>query len=51
MKRLRNKIEDLKTGADFQFILLKQAKRDLEEMRTRNPIADEIKLIKQRHSN
>ena len=63
MKRLENKIErlsnkstllnqeveSLKTGADFQNKWFEEAKKDLEEMRAKDPIEEDIKLIEQKH--
>ena len=59
MERLENKIERLsnentlleqvaerlKAGADFQNKWSEEPKRDLEEMSTRDPIEEDIKLI------
>ena len=63
MKRLENKIErlsnentllnqeveSLKTSADFQNKWFEEAKKDLEEMRAKDPIEEDIKLIEQKH--
>ena len=63
MERLENKIErlsnentllkqeakSLKAGADFQNKWFKEAKRDLEDMRARNPKEEDIKLIEQKY--
>ena len=63
MKRLENKIErlsnkstllnqeveSLKTGADFQNKWFEEAKKDLEEMRAKDPIEEDIKLIEHKH--
>ena len=46
---LKQKVECLKTGADFQNNWFEEAKRDLEEMRARDPIEKDIKLIEQKH--
>ena len=45
---LKQEVESLKTGADFQNKWFEEAKRDLEEMRAKDPIED-IKLIEQKH--
>ena len=45
---LKQEVESLKTGADFQNKWFEEAKRNLEEMRAKNPIED-IKLIIQKH--
>ena len=37
------------TGADFQNKWFEEAKRDLEEMRAKDPIEEDIKLIEQKH--
>ena len=42
---LKQEVESLKTGADFQNKWFEETKRDLEEMRARNPIEEDIKLI------
>ena len=39
----------MKTGADFQNKWFEETKKDLEEMRARNPIEEDIKLIEQKH--
>ena len=58
MERLENKtknalleqeIESLKTSADFPSIWFEEAKRELEEMRAKDPIEEDIKLIDQKH--
>ena len=36
-------------GADFQNNWFEEAKRDLEEIRARDPIEKDIKLIEQKH--
>ena len=63
MERLKNKIErlsnektllkqedeSLKASADFQNKWSEEAKRDLEEMRAKDFIEEDIKLIEQKH--
>ena len=58
MERLENKtkntlleqeIESLKTSADFPSKWFEEAKRELEEMRAKDPIEEDIKLIDQKH--
>ena len=63
MERLQNKIErlnnentllkqevkSLKASLDFQNKWFEEAKRDLEEMRAKDPTEEDIKLIKQKH--
>ena len=46
---LKQEVECLKTGADFQNNWFEEAKRDLEEIRARDPIEKDIKLIEQKH--
>ena len=46
---LKQEIESLKAGADFQNKWFEEAKRDLEEMRAKDPIEEDIKLIEQKH--
>ena len=46
---LKQEVESLKTGADFQNKWFEETKRDLEEMRARDPIEEDIKLIEQKH--
>ena len=46
---LKQKVECLKTDADFQNKWFEEAKRDLEKMRSRRPIEEDIKLIEQKH--
>ena len=46
---LKQEVESLKTGADFQNKWFEDEKRDLEEMRERNPLEEDIKLIEQKH--
>ena len=48
-KMLKQKAECLKRGADFQNKWFKEVKRDLEEMRARGVIEEDIKLIEQKH--
>ena len=46
---LKQEVESLKTGADFQNKWFEERKRDLEEMRAKNPIEEDVKLIEQKH--
>ena len=46
---LKQEVESLKAIADFQSKWFEEAKRDLEEMRVKDPIEEDIKLIEQRH--
>ena len=46
---LEQKIESLKTSADFPSKWFEEAKRELEEMRAKDPIEEDIKLIDQKH--
>ena len=46
---LKQEVESLKASADFQSKWFEEAKRDLEEMRVKDPIEEDIKLIEQRH--
>ena len=46
---LKQEVESLKTGAYFQKKWFEEAKRDLEEMRAKDPIEEDIKLIEQKH--
>ena len=46
---LKQEVENLKPGADFQNEWFEEAKRDLEEMRAKDPTEEDIKLIKQKH--
>ena len=46
---LKQEVESLMTGADFQNKWFEEAKRDLEGMRARDPIEEDIKLIEQKH--
>ena len=46
---LTQEVESLKTGADFQNKWLEEAKRDLKDMRAKDPIEEDIKLIEQKH--
>ena len=46
---LKQEAESLKAGADFQNKWFNEAKRDLVEMRARNPEEEDIKLIEQKH--
>ena len=46
---LKQEVESLKASADFQNKWFEEAKRDLEEMRAKDPIEEDIKLIEQKH--
>ena len=46
---LKQEVESLKASADFQSKWFEEAKRDLKEMRVKDPIEEDIKLIEQRH--
>ena len=46
---LKQEVESLKTGAYFQKKWFEEAKRDLEEMRAKDPIEEDIKLIEHKH--
>ena len=46
---LQQEIESLKTGAYFQNNWFEEAKRDLKEMKAKDPIEEDIKLIVQKH--
>ena len=46
---LKQEVESLKAIADFQNKWFEEAKRDLEEMRAKDPIEEDIKLIEQKH--
>ena len=46
---LKQEVENLKPGADFQNEWFEEAKRDLEEMRAKDPTEEDIKLIEQKH--
>ena len=46
---LKQEVESLKAGADFENKWFEEAKRDLEEMRAKNPIEEGIKLTEQKH--
>ena len=46
---LKQEVESLKASADFQNKWFEEAKRDLEEMRAKDPIEVDIKLIEQIH--
>ena len=46
---LKQEVESLKASADFQSKWFEEAKRDLEEMRARDLIEEDIKLIEQKH--
>ena len=42
---LKQEVESLETGTDFQNKWFEEAKRDLEEMRAKVPTEEDIKLI------
>ena len=46
---LKQEAESLKASADFQNKWFEEAKRDLEEIRAKDPIEEDIKLIEQKH--
>ena len=46
---LKQEVNSLKTGADFQNKWFEEAKRDLEVMRAKDPIEEDIKQIEQKH--
>ena len=46
---LKQEVKSLKTGADFQNKWFEERKGDLEEMRARDPIEEDIKLIEQKN--
>ena len=46
---LKQEVESLTTGADFQNKWFEEAKKDLEEMRAKDPIEEDIKLIERKH--
>ena len=46
---LKQEVKSLKASADFQNKWFEEAKRDLEEMRAKDPIEEDIKLIEQKH--
>ena len=46
---LKQEVESLKTVADFKDKWSEETKRDLEEMRARDPIEEDIKLIEKKH--
>ena len=46
---LKQEVKSLKAVADFQNKWFEEAKRDLEEMRAKNPIEEGIKLTEQKH--
>ena len=46
---LKQEVEGLKTGADFQNKWFEEAKADSEEMRAKDPIEEDIKLIEQKN--
>lgn len=45
---LKQYVERLKTGPDFQNKRFEEEKRDLDQMRARNPLEENIKLIEQK---
>ena len=46
---LKQEVESLRASADFQKKWFEEAKKDLEEMRAKVPIEEDIKLIEQKH--
>ena len=46
---LKQEVESLKTSADFQNKWFEERKRDLEDMRARDPIEEDIELIEQKY--
>ena len=46
---LKQEIENLEIGADFQYKWFEEVTRKLEEMRARDPIEEDIKQIVQKH--
>ena len=46
---LKQEVASLQASADFQNKWFEEAKRDLEEMRAKDPIEEGIKLIEQKH--
>ena len=46
---LKQEVESLKTGTDFENKWFEEAKRDLEEMRAQDPSEEDIKLLGQKH--
>ena len=46
---LKQEVESLRTGADFQNKWFEEEKRDLVEMRATDPIEEDIKLKEQKH--
>ena len=46
---LKQEVASLQASADFQNKWFEEAKRDLEEMRAKDPIEEDIKLIEQKH--
>ena len=46
---LKQKVESLKASADFQNKWFEEVKGDLQEMRAKYPIEEDIKLIEQKH--
>ena len=45
---LKQEVKSLRTGTDFQNKWFEEAKRDLEEMRAKDPTEEDIKLIEQK---
>ena len=46
---LKQEVKSLKTDADFQKKWFEETKRDLEEMKAKDPIEEDIKIIDQKH--
>ena len=46
---LKQEFESLKSRADFQNNWFEEGKGDLEEVRARDPVEEDIKLIQQKH--
>ena len=46
---LKHEVKSLKASANFQNKWFEEANRDLEETVARNPIAEDIKMIEQKH--
>ena len=46
---LKQEVESLKTGTDFENKWFEEAKRDLEEIRAQDPSEEDIKLLGQKH--
>ena len=45
---LKQEVKSLRTGTDFQNKWFEEVKRDLEEMRAKDPTEEDIKLIEQK---